>query len=299
MAFLFVWQILISGPLEVGSGLVAAAQFSTAFVRTSRRSTTGTHAGWTSSRSIRTSPTDRIAVGVAFGPTAAVRLRARRGDPLPALPPRHHARQAERRLPRRRARGARLGAGRGGHPLRPVPGVRHRRSPTTSGRPTSASPSGPGWRSRSTPTSATTTSATSGPRSATRPAPSRGRSSSVRLIVVVLFALVHLAIVGVVPWREAAKETDNLTAEFMGRCTGRGPGTSSPSCSIGSCFASCFSGMLGYSRVPYAAAKEGHFFRWFAAVHPRLHIPHRALLLIGGDGPVLELLQPGRRSSRP
>src|SRR5262249_30368792 len=30
MAFLFVWQILLSGPLEVGSGLVAAAQFSTA-----------------------------------------------------------------------------------------------------------------------------------------------------------------------------------------------------------------------------------------------------------------------------
>src|SRR5215813_12790943 len=30
MAFLFVWQILISGPIEVGSGLVAAAQFSTA-----------------------------------------------------------------------------------------------------------------------------------------------------------------------------------------------------------------------------------------------------------------------------
>src|SRR6476646_7729460 len=29
MAFLFVWQILISGPLEVGSGLAAAAQFST------------------------------------------------------------------------------------------------------------------------------------------------------------------------------------------------------------------------------------------------------------------------------
>src|SRR5947209_10969456 len=29
MAFLFVWQILISGPLEIGSGLVAAAQFST------------------------------------------------------------------------------------------------------------------------------------------------------------------------------------------------------------------------------------------------------------------------------
>ena len=30
MAFLFVWQILISGPLEIGSGLIAISQFSTA-----------------------------------------------------------------------------------------------------------------------------------------------------------------------------------------------------------------------------------------------------------------------------
>jgi amino acid transporter len=39
---------------------------------------------------------------------------------------------------------------------------------------------------------------------------------------------------------------------------------------------------LGYSRVPYAAARDGHFFAWFAAVHQRLHIPHRSLLLVGG-----------------
>jgi basic amino acid/polyamine antiporter, APA family len=103
------------------------------------------------------------------------------------------------------------------------------------------------------------------------------------IIVVVLFALVHLAIVGVVPWREAAKETDNLTAEFMGRVHHGNWARSAVSVLlVGSCFASCFSGALGYSRVPYAAAAEGHFFRWFAAVHPRLRIPHRALLLIGG-----------------
>src|SRR5437868_13868036 len=30
MAFLFIWQFLISGPLEIGSGLIAIAQFSTA-----------------------------------------------------------------------------------------------------------------------------------------------------------------------------------------------------------------------------------------------------------------------------
>jgi amino acid transporter len=101
------------------------------------------------------------------------------------------------------------------------------------------------------------------------------------IIVVVLFTLIHLAIVGVVPWQEAAKETDNLTAAFMERIHGPGAATIATILLVGSCFASCFAGALGYSRVPYAAAKEGHFFRWFAAVHPRLRIPHRALLLIG------------------
>jgi amino acid transporter len=101
------------------------------------------------------------------------------------------------------------------------------------------------------------------------------------LVVVVLFTLTHLAIVGVIPWREAAKETDNLTAKFMYDLHGAWARDVVTLLLIGSCFASCFSGMLGYSRVPYAAAKEGHFFRWFAAVHPTLHIPHRALLLIG------------------
>jgi amino acid transporter len=101
------------------------------------------------------------------------------------------------------------------------------------------------------------------------------------LIVVVLFALIHLAMVGVVPWREAAKQ-ENLTAEFMRRAHGPWAAAVVTVCLVGSSFASCFSGALGYSRVPYAAATEGHFFRWFAAVHPRLRIPHRALLLIGG-----------------
>jgi amino acid transporter len=38
---------------------------------------------------------------------------------------------------------------------------------------------------------------------------------------------------------------------------------------------------MGYSRVPFAAAREGHFFRWFAAVHPTHRIPHRSLFLLG------------------
>ena len=37
----------------------------------------------------------------------------------------------------------------------------------------------------------------------------------------------------------------------------------------------------GYSRVPYAAAQDGAFFRWFDALHPKGEFPHRSLLLVG------------------
>jgi len=46
-------------------------------------------------------------------------------------------------------------------------------------------------------------------------------------------------------------------------------------------FASVFSLLLGYSRVPYAAARDGNYFRFLAAVHPRYNIPHRSLVALG------------------
>jgi amino acid transporter len=46
-------------------------------------------------------------------------------------------------------------------------------------------------------------------------------------------------------------------------------------------FSSVFSLLLGYSRVPYAAAREGNYFRYLAAIHPRHHIPHRSLVALG------------------
>jgi len=100
--------------------------------------------------------------------------------------------------------------------------------------------------------------------------------------VVILFSLVHLAFTGVIPLDEIANNKDNLTAEFMTRLRGDWAGKVVTVLLVGSCFASCFSGTLGYSRVPYAAAREGNFLRWFDAVHPTHQIPHRSLLLIGG-----------------
>jgi basic amino acid/polyamine antiporter, APA family len=100
--------------------------------------------------------------------------------------------------------------------------------------------------------------------------------------VVVLFTLVHLAMTGAMPWRDVVAAKDNPTAEFMTRIHGRWAAVAVTVCLIGSSFASAFSGALGYSRVPFAAARVGHFFRWFDVVHPRHAIPHRSLLLIGG-----------------
>lgn len=47
-------------------------------------------------------------------------------------------------------------------------------------------------------------------------------------------------------------------------------------------FASCFSLVLGYSRIPYAAARDGNFFRFFARLHPTKDFPHVSLLFVGG-----------------
>ena len=48
-----------------------------------------------------------------------------------------------------------------------------------------------------------------------------------------------------------------------------------------SAFASVFSLLLGYSRVPWAAARDGNFFRPLAALHPRHNFPHRSLVALG------------------
>jgi len=50
---------------------------------------------------------------------------------------------------------------------------------------------------------------------------------------------------------------------------------------IWTAFSSVFSLLLGYSRVPYAAAKDGNYFSFLAAVHPRHGIPHRSLVALG------------------
>jgi amino acid transporter len=51
---------------------------------------------------------------------------------------------------------------------------------------------------------------------------------------------------------------------------------------IGSCTAAAFAGLLAYARVPYGAARAGHFFRAVGRTHPDHAVPHLALFLVGG-----------------
>jgi amino acid transporter len=104
-------------------------------------------------------------------------------------------------------------------------------------------------------------------------------------IVIVLFVGLHLAMLGVVSWQEipAAPDGYNLPAEFMRRLHGDRAAALISALLIGCCFGSTFAGLLSYSRIPYGAAREGHFFRVFDRLHPRHRFPHRSLLLVGGS----------------
>jgi amino acid transporter len=106
------------------------------------------------------------------------------------------------------------------------------------------------------------------------------------LLVVALFVAAHLAMLGVVSWHNIPtddKELANysLAAVFMQTIHGAWAAKLVTVLLIWSCFGSVFAGMLGYSRIPYGAARYGHFFQSFGHVHPVHRIPHVSLLLIG------------------
>jgi amino acid transporter len=72
-----------------------------------------------------------------------------------------------------------------------------------------------------------------------------------------------------------------LVAEIAQSAFGSWAGRLMAALIIWTAFASVFSLLLGYSRVPYAAARDGNYFRFLAAVHPKHGIPHRSLVALG------------------
>jgi amino acid transporter len=105
------------------------------------------------------------------------------------------------------------------------------------------------------------------------------------ILVAAIYVVMNISILGVIPWREfAAADSDArryVISSFMERLYGRGAGLVATALIMWTAFASVFSLLLGYSRVPFAAASDGNYFRVFSRVHPRHRFPHVSLLVLG------------------
>jgi len=99
--------------------------------------------------------------------------------------------------------------------------------------------------------------------------------------VAAIYSIMNLTIMGVVPWREAM-QSKFIAAEFMERAAGPWAASAITVLILWTSLASCFALTLGSSRIPYAAALDGYFFRPFAKLHPVGRFPTVSLLVISG-----------------
>jgi amino acid transporter len=104
--------------------------------------------------------------------------------------------------------------------------------------------------------------------------------------VAIIYIGINLSIIGVVPWREfvpAAEHAESgfIVSVFMQRIYGSGVAMIFTLLVLWTAFGSVFALLLGYSRIPYAAAQSGYFFRAFGRLHPTKEFPYVSLLVLG------------------
>jgi APA family basic amino acid/polyamine antiporter len=104
--------------------------------------------------------------------------------------------------------------------------------------------------------------------------------------VAVIYLGINLSIIGVVPWREfvpaeAHPESNFIVSTFMQKLYGTGVATIFTLLVLWTAFGSVFALLLGYSRIPFAAAESGYFFRVFGRLHPTKDFPYVSLLVLG------------------
>jgi fructoselysine transporter len=107
--------------------------------------------------------------------------------------------------------------------------------------------------------------------------------------ISVLYLLMQVSVLGVIPWQEA-KDSKYLVSTFFERIYGGSVGTIATMLILWIALASLFAVILGYSRIPYAAAVDGNYFAVFKKVHPTKNFPHVSLLVLCATGFVFSLL---------
>jgi fructoselysine transporter len=98
--------------------------------------------------------------------------------------------------------------------------------------------------------------------------------------IAIIYIGMQLSVLGTMPW-QSSRHSEFIFSTFFEHLYGTTTANVATVLILIIAAASLFSSMLGYSRIPYAAAKEGAFFRVFASVHPTKHFPNVSLLVLG------------------
>jgi amino acid transporter len=103
-------------------------------------------------------------------------------------------------------------------------------------------------------------------------------------IVTVLYILMNVSVLGVLPWQEVvgsqATQRLDVAAQFMERLYGRTAGQGMAWLVVWTALASVFALLTGYSRIVFAAARDGNLPRGLAKLHAKGGFPTRAVLLL-------------------
>lgn len=103
-------------------------------------------------------------------------------------------------------------------------------------------------------------------------------------LVGLLYLLMNVSVLGVVPWQEmmaGGTAAGYAISVMMQRAYGVAAARFATALILWTAFASVFSLLVGNSRILYAAAVDGNFFRSFARLHARDRFPATALVVLG------------------
>lgn len=107
--------------------------------------------------------------------------------------------------------------------------------------------------------------------------------------IAVLYFAMQYAVIGVIPWRDA-QNSQFIVSTLIETLYGPTAATVATIMVLWIALSSLFAVMLGYSRIPYAAAIDGNFFAIMGKLHPTKNFPYVSLLWLAGAGLVFSML---------
>ncbi|HKC35481.1 MAG TPA: APC family permease, partial [Chitinophagaceae bacterium] len=107
--------------------------------------------------------------------------------------------------------------------------------------------------------------------------------------ISVLYLLMNISVMGVIRWQSVLEGDKYLVSAFMESIYGYKAGVIVTVLILCIAFSSLFAVVLGYSRVPYAAAVDGNFFKVFSKLHPTKNFPYISLIFLCALGFIFSL----------